>query len=33
MTRRPGSGPTLSHTVFKYAGSEREMGKSGGCGT
>jgi hypothetical protein len=25
--------PTLSHTVFKYAGSALEMGKSGGCGT
>jgi hypothetical protein len=25
--------PILSHTVFKYAGSARLMGKSGGCGT
>jgi hypothetical protein len=25
--------PTLNHTVFKYAGSARLMGKSGGCGT
>jgi hypothetical protein len=23
----------LNHTVFKYAGSARLMGKSGGCGT
>ena len=25
--------PILNHTVFKYAGSARLMGKSGGCGT
>jgi hypothetical protein len=25
--------PILSHTVFKYAGSARLTGKSGGCGT
>jgi uncharacterized protein YllA (UPF0747 family) len=24
---------TFNHTVFKYAGSSRLMGKSGGCGT
>jgi hypothetical protein len=25
--------PIRIHTVFKYAGSARLMGKSGGCGT
>ena len=25
--------PIRSHTVFKYAGSERDEGKSKGCGT
>ena len=31
--RRPEGYPILNHTVFKYAGSARLMGKSGGCGT
>jgi hypothetical protein len=30
--RWPEGYPTLNHTVFKYAGSARLMGKSGGCG-
>jgi hypothetical protein len=30
---RFGCYPILNHTVFRYAGSARLMGKSGGCGT